>query len=51
MNRISIYVIVAVVIALIGYLAFERSNASKLTGTQTSQHEDTSKQVTAMRMG
>ena len=49
MNRISIYVIVAVVVALIGYLAFERSNASKLTGTQTSQQQATDKQTTAMR--
>jgi hypothetical protein len=50
-NKISVYVIVAVVVALIGYLAFERSNASKLTGTRTSQHENTVEQVSALRFG
>lgn len=40
MNKISIYVIIAVLVAIIGYVAFERSNASKLTGTQTSMLED-----------
>lgn len=40
MNRISIYVIIAVIVAVIGYFAFERSNASKLTGTQSSLHPD-----------
>jgi hypothetical protein len=38
MNKISIYVLVALLVAIIGYFAFDRSNASKLTGTQTSQH-------------
>ena len=46
MNKISLYVIVAVLVAIIGYFAFDRSNASKLTGTQTSQHQDFDKRPT-----
>ncbi|HEX8406796.1 MAG TPA: hypothetical protein VF670_19385 [Duganella sp.] len=51
MNRISVYVIIAVVVAVIGYFAFERSNASKLTGTSTSQQDNTGKQIRAIRLG
>jgi len=47
MNKISIYVIVALLVAIIGYFAFERSNASKLTGTQTSQHLDSDPRLTS----
>ena len=47
MNKISIYVLVALLVAIIGYFAFDRSNASKLTGTQTSQHVDPDQRMTA----
>jgi uncharacterized membrane protein YkvI len=47
MNKISIYVLVALLVAIIGYFAFERSNASKLTGTQTSQHWELDQRKTA----
>jgi hypothetical protein len=47
MNKISNYVIVALLVAVIGYFAFERSNASKLTGTQTSQRVDLDQRITS----
>ena len=47
MNKISIYVLVALLVAIIGYFAFDRSNASKLTGTQTSRHVDPDQRMTA----
>ena len=47
MNKISIYVLVALLVAIIGYFAFDRSNASKLTGTQTSQDVDPDQRMTA----
>ena len=47
MNKISIYVLVALLVAIIGYFAFERSNASKLTGTQTSQHWEPDQRMSA----
>jgi len=46
MNKISLYVFVALLVAIIGYFAFERSNASKLTGTQTSQTSDIGARLT-----
>ena len=47
MNKISIYVFVALLVAIIGYFAFERSNASKLTGTQTSHAVDLDRRITS----